>query len=140
MSSFLKAFIAISVLLNLLLTGIIVGDIGRYFVGQNKRVTLQDVTAGLPADKRERFKDIISHGDQNLGALRQQLSDARKKAAAILKTEPFNKAAYLAQIQEIQQLKGQIATCMTEAVVGMAGQATPQERASMGDVLFPPDR
>jgi len=138
MNRFLKIVITVSVLLNLLLAGIIIGDIGHYFMSPKKHITLQDATATLPPDKREHLKNIISHADKDIGALRQKLDDDRKKSADILKTEPFNKAAYLMQMQDMRQLRVQITDRTADAVVGLAAQTTPQERASMADILFPP--
>jgi len=140
MSHFLKAFIAISVLLNLLLAGIVVGDVGRYFVGSRKHYTMQEIAMALPTDKRERFEDTMEHAEQDTGELRQQLSDKRKKAISLLKAEPFDKAAYLAQMQEIHQLHGQIMQRMVEAVAGLAEQSTPEERATIADMLRRPPR
>jgi uncharacterized membrane protein len=136
MSRYLKIFICVSLLSNLLLAGILIGHVG-YRVIEPKRLTVQDVALALSAGKRDELKGSITQADKTLSALRQQLADARKKAAVILKTEPFNKDAYAAQVHEIQGIKGLVAEFMTKEVIGLAGQSTPQERAAMADILFP---
>ena len=141
MSRFLKAFITVSVLLNILMAGIIIGDTGRYFVSKRKHLTVQEIAMALPADKRSRMQASITHDDQDIAALRQQLDEARIKATLILKSPAFDKtawAAYAAQVQEIQRLKIQILQRMSGAIVSMAMQATPQERVAMADILSKP--
>jgi uncharacterized membrane protein len=137
MNRFLKLFIAVSVLLNLLLAGIVIGHMCHSFIGQGKHATLQDVAMALPADKREHVQDTVSHADLDISVLRQQLGEARKKAVSILKAEPFDKNAYLAQMQAIRQIRGQITERTTAVVTGLAAQSSPQERAAMAGILFP---
>lgn len=137
MNRFMKAFIAVSVLLNLLLAGIVIGDAGHYFVGRHRHLTVQEIAMALPVAKREHVKASIAGSDQEIAALRRQLDEAREKAADLLKAPVFNAAAYARQIQVIQQLKTQILQRMGGAIINLAAQATPQERAAMVDTLCP---
>jgi uncharacterized membrane protein len=140
MSRFLKIFIAISVLLNLLLAGLFIGHAGRHLMGAHTHPTMKEMSMTLPADQRERFETSMQQAEQDTGERRQQLSDARKKAAEILKAEPFDKKAYLAQMQEIQKLHGEIMQHMMETMAQLAEQSTPKERAALADMLRHPAR
>ena len=121
MSRFLKIFITVSVLLNLLMAGVIIGDAGRYVMKSHVHRTLQEMAAMLPEDKREHFEDVMGRAEQDTGELRQQLSDARKKATNLLKAEPFDKGAYLVEMQEVQQMRGQIMQRMAARRIHVKG-------------------
>ena len=140
MSRSLKAFIAASVLLNLLLAGIVIGNAGRYAMGSRMRHTLQEMAATLPEDKRAHFEETLQRVQKDTDALRQQLSDARKKAVNLLKAPSFNKEAYLAQMQEVQRLHAQIMQRMVESVAQLAEQESPDERVTLADMLRHPPR
>jgi len=135
MSRFVKAFITLSLLLNLLLAGLVIGHIGRCFMEPHKHYTLQEIALALPQDKRHAFEDIMGRAEQDTGELHQQLSDARNKAATILKADPFDKAAYMGQMQTIHTLQGQVRERMVAAIAQVAEQSTPQERTLLADKL-----
>ena len=139
MSRFVKAFIALSVLMNLALVGVIVGHVGQHFMEPpHKHRTWQEIAQQLPEDKRKHFEETMQTVEQDTGELRQQLSDARKKAATLLNADPFDKAAYIAQMQQIRQLYGQIQQRTVEALAGLAEQSTPEERQIFADMLRRP--
>jgi len=82
----------------------------------------------------------MQRAEQDTGELREQLSDAYKKAANLLKIEPFDKKAYLTQMQEIHRLRGQIMQRMAEAIAALAEQSTPEEKMTLADMLRHPPR
>ena len=67
--------------------------------------------------------------------MHEQLSDARKQAASILKAEPFDKEKYLAQVQHVNELRVQISQKTTQSVATLAAQFTPEERAILAEII-----
>ena len=140
MNRSIKAFITFSVLLNLLLVGLFIGHMGRPMIGLQDRYTVQEIAMALPEGKRQSFQSAMDKAEQDTGELRQQLIDARNRVASILRADPFDKAAYLQQMQLIHTLHGQVMEHMIEVVAQEAEQSTPQERAILADMLRHPPR
>jgi len=134
MSQPMKLFLAVSLLLNLLLGGVILGHASHRFMRDHRQHAAESV-ATLPAEKRQLFEAAMQRVEQESGDLHEQISDARKEAASLLKAEPFNKAGYLAQIQHIHELRGQMMMHTAEAVAELATRFTPEERAVLATML-----
>ena len=135
MSRFMKVFFALSVIVNLLLAGLVIGHMGRCFMEPHKHFTMQEIAMALPDDTRHNFEEVMDRAEHDTGELRQQLIDARNKSATLLKAEPFDKSAYLQQMQEIHTLHGPIMEHMAAAVAQVAEQSTPHDRAILADML-----
>ena len=139
MNASLKAFIAMSVLLNLLLAGLVIGNVSRGLMG-HRNYSWDEIAMSLSPEKRQHFQDAMHQAEQDTGELRQRLNDAHKKAASTLKSEPFHKEAYIAQMQQVNQLHGQIMQRMVATVAGLAEQLSPEERATLAEMLRRPPR
>jgi uncharacterized membrane protein len=139
MSRSLKAFITLSVLLNLLLAGLVIGHLGRYFADPHMRRSVEEMAMTLPADKRQHFEEVMGKAEQDTGEWRQQLSDVRKKVIATMKADSFDKKAYLDEMQQAQQLRAKIKQRTIDAIAELAEKSTPEERAQLIEMLhFPP--
>jgi len=82
----------------------------------------------------------MKKAEADTGELRQQLSDAHKKAANMLKAEPFKKDDYITQMQKVHALHGQIMEHMVATVAGLAEQLSPEDRATLAEMLRHPPR
>ena len=131
-----KAFIVISALLNLLMAAIIAGHMGRYLVGPHYDRDAQEIASALPENKLGLFTETMNRAEDDNGELHEQLSEARKQAANILKAEPFEKQNYLAQLRKIHDLRGKLMLRNGETISGLAEQFTPEERAILADNIL----
>ena len=135
MKQSIKAFIIASVLLNLLMAGVIFGHIGRHYLWQRDRMSSQELAGVLPEDKFKLFEQVMQRTEEDTSNLHEQLEEARTRAADILKAEPFNRQAYLAQIKNMQDLRAQITQHMAQSIAGFAEELTPTERVALADTL-----
>jgi uncharacterized membrane protein len=123
-----KIFIIASVLLNILMAGVIAGHFGKRYVGNDHFKT-------LPADSQETLGAAMDKVKSDNTTLQEQLTASRKKAAGLLKTEPFDRAAYLSEMERGHKLRGQMASKMALAIADVAEQFTPEQRAALADAL-----
>ena len=134
----LKLFVIASVLLNLLLAGVVAGYASRQMFDDNRSANQQRVAAALPEQQRELFLTAMKQVEAQNKPLRAQLAKARKESLRLLRAEPFDRAAYMTQVERIQELRGQMLHTMAEAMAGLAGQFTAEERATLATLFSKP--
>lgn len=132
----IKAFIITSILLNLLLIGIFFGYGSSVFMRQDR--FSQEIAKKLPADKYKLYQEAMERRKDANHALREKLGEARKRSVNLLKAEPFNRQAYLAEMQNMQSLRGELMGQMAKSVADLAEKFTPEERAILADTFRRP--
>jgi len=135
MTRHLKIFVSISVLLNLLFAGILLGYSGWHLINGQQHLW-EEMAASLPSDQRVHVEKAMDVVQNDTVEIRQQIDKARAKQAALLKTEPFDQTAYLVQAKEVQQLRNQIQQRRTETIATLAVNMTPEDRLAMAEVLL----
>ncbi len=134
MKKSIKAMLVVSILLNLLFAGLILGHMGKSFLRGGK-TPYQEMVAKLPADKQKIYKDAVAHAEQDNAELHEQFDDIRKKSAAILKAPDFDRESYIKQITKLHELRGKIMYNTANAVADIAGKFSPDERATLADIF-----
>ncbi|MGH7798121.1 MAG: periplasmic heavy metal sensor [Candidatus Binatia bacterium] len=132
------AFIA-SLFLNLLLLGVILGQVPRAFDApptrqQRMEESLKKLPEPVQSLFREKFAQIRATGDP----LRQQIDEARAEALRILSAEPFDEAAYDRQINKINELRAAMFKRMGQMIKQTAKELAPEERRMLADLLRRP--
>jgi uncharacterized membrane protein len=137
MSKSVKFFVALSVLLNIAFAGVIVGHIGHHLVSADNyhRKNIDKMSELLPEDRREHFSSVMHKVEDETGEQRQQLSDARKQMMQLLKTDPFDKSAFIAEAQKMGGIYGQIMQYRVEAIADLAGEYPAEDRVRLADML-----
>ena len=125
MSKSVKAFIVVSVMLNLLMAGLVLGHIGKHFSWY----------ATFPESKQKFLEDAVCQMEGNTNDLRQKLSEARQKANEVLASEQFDKSLYFAKINNVRELRGQLMTRIAENVVMFSEKLPPQERVLLAEAF-----
>ena len=139
MSHSLKLFVVLSVLLNLLLLGIVGGQICRQMLHPDgARRTQGEILASLSPEKKEVFVKVLTQARHAIDPLRAQSDDARRAALCILETDPFDPVAYRAKIAAMHTLHQDVTKHIVEATIASASQFSPQERIALVDLLRPP--
>ena len=64
----------------------------------------------------------------------EQIKAKREEMNALIKAEPFDKAAFVAKHEEIQQLHQKMMTARVEAKASMIEKLSPEDRAAMADM------
>jgi uncharacterized membrane protein len=141
MSKFFKLAIIISLALNVVLIGLLLGELpGRFDRGNRPGERIRRDVEKLPKPLRARFREKMEQARQ--GGMRQKLRQERDEALRILAAEPFDEAAYDRQAKKIQELRLEMAQRMSDNVKELARGLSLEERQALAEALKrqPPDR
>jgi uncharacterized membrane protein len=142
MNKTLKLLFLVSLILNVLLVGVLMGQLPRRlergsFREQRMEQALRDLPQPMQTRLREKFKQMRAAGDP----LRDQLRIAREQTLGTLSAEPFDEAAYDRQVSKIQELQLQMFKKMGQVVKEIAKELSVEERRNFAQILRrPPPR
>ena len=132
------AFLA-SLLVNVFLIGVLLGELPRRF---DDRVSREDrmekAIEKLPEPLRARFRGKMERMREGSEQIRDQIQEAREEAIRILIAEPFDGTAYDRQVSKIHELYGQRSQRMAEIVKEVAKDLPPEQRQVLAEVLRRP--
>jgi uncharacterized membrane protein len=141
MNNKMKVFISLSVLLNVLLVGVLIGGISKsHLSGGHPPARIEhrlaEVLDVLPADKSKEFEQRIS----NLKALKREdkvaMRSAKKNIMQVFMQEPFDKEAYQQAVQGLNTLhQAQMAT-RVNLMSDMAQYLSPIERKRLARLIM----
>jgi uncharacterized membrane protein len=97
---------------------------------------MHELLMALPEQKRQDMARIATQFDHETRQRREQLAEERKKAAYLLGAEPFDKTAYMNQIDLIQKLRREVTQDTAEALAGIVAQCTADERRKLAEKLI----
>jgi len=129
-----------SLVLNVLLLGVILGQVPRGLEGTptTRQQRMEDSLKKLPeptqARLREKFSQIRAAGDP----LRQQIDQARAETLRLLSADPFDEAAYDREVNRIEELRGEMFKRMAQNFKQTAKEFSPEERRMLAEVLRRP--
>jgi uncharacterized membrane protein len=139
MSKAAKLIFVASLVLNLLLLGVILGQVPRASTpppGRQQR--MEEALKKLPEPVQNRFRgkfaEIRAAGDPQ----RRQIDEARVETLRLLSTEPFDEAAYDRQLGRIEELRADMFKSMGQLIKQTAKELSPEERRMLADVLRRP--
>jgi uncharacterized membrane protein len=125
--------LAISVLINLFLAGVVVGRITFPGVGpgnQGGLVPRQEIQA-LPDDERRAFiRAMRSHGPE-VRPLRERLREARRAAAEAIGAPKYDKALLETRFAAVRQAQEAQGAAQNEAVIDALGKLSASSRAAI---------
>lgn len=132
------AFIA-SIVLNVLLVGVLLGQSPRRFDrGAMRQQRMEQVIKDLPEVSqtrlRERFQQLRSAADPLFAQMRQ----AQDETARLLGTEPFDDAAFDRQQAKINALRADMTKRLSQVVKNAIKDLTPEERRRFAELLRRP--
>lgn len=136
-NKFLKLALAVSLLCNLLMLGMVSGHAGRDLLACNdhRHINLMEMGALLTPQALEPIKGKIVADQKDLDNLRQQLHDERLQAINTLGGKPFNKDAYDAHIKTIGEIHVKISQDVSDALAAIASQSDDAQRKKLVDTL-----
>jgi uncharacterized membrane protein len=132
------AFIA-SLVLNVLLIGVLIGQSPRRFDRDARREQrMEQVIKDLPEASqkrlRERFQQLRAAAEPLFGQLRQ----AQDETATLLGAEPFDEAAFDRQEGKINELRADMTKKLSQVVKSAIKDLTPAERRRFAELLRRP--
>lgn len=136
MSKKIKILIFSSLLLNVLLVGVVIGDMTHRFHIENfVRKSVQEFASKLPEDKAGLFLETVKRARLNNQDTYNQLRETRKEAMKLLSAPEFDEAAYRVQIEKIHELRSLMKRRLADATIELARQFSQEERSALAQHL-----
>jgi uncharacterized membrane protein len=134
----LKLVFVVSLLLNLLLAGIVLGQAGHHMM---KGDSFEQRIAALPETDQKHLRETLRLIEQGVWDMRSRMDTHRQKAAALLVAEPFDAAAYKSEVNALAQSRNDMAKRLGDTIASRAAEASPAERALLAEKMRrPPSR
>ncbi len=136
MSKKMKILIFSSLLLNVLLVGVVIGDMShRFHIEHFVRKSVKEFASKLPEDKAALFLETVERVHLNNRDAYNQLREARKEAMKFLSAPEFDEAAYRLQIEKIHELRSLMKRRLADATIELARQFSQKERRALSQHL-----
>jgi uncharacterized membrane protein len=128
-----------SLLLNVLLIGVIIGNIshrvdGKRFVRRHGR----EFAIKLPPAKQELFFTTMERVNKENRGIHRQMREARQRILLILTAPEFDEAAYQQEVEKLDQLRTRMMRRLEDATRELAKQLDQEERKALADHLRTP--
>jgi uncharacterized membrane protein len=132
------AFLA-SIILNVLLIGVLLGQSPRRFdrgAIRQQRVeqAIKDLPEASQTRLRERFQQLRAAADPLFAQMRQ----AQDETASLLGAEPFDEAAFDRQEAKLNELRAEMTKKLSQVVKNAIKDLTPEERRRFAELLRRP--
>jgi uncharacterized membrane protein len=136
MSKKIKILIFSSLLLNVLLAGVVIGDVSHrfhkeYFV----RKSVKEFASKLPEDKAALFLETVERVHLNNRDAYHQIREAKKEAMKMLAAPEFDETAYRLQVEKIHELRSLMKRRLADATIELAKQFSQKERKALAQHL-----
>ena len=139
MNAKLKFAFLMSLVVNVFLVGVLLGELPhRFDEGMSREERLAKATEALPEPLRTQFRGKMDRLREGSEPLREQIREAREEAIRILVAEPFDGTAYDRQVRKIHELHGQRSQRMAKFVKEVATDLPPEQRQVLAEVLKQP--
>jgi len=136
MSKKMKILIFSSLFLNVLLAGVVIGDVSHrfhkeYFV----RKSVKEFASKLPGDKAALFLETVKRVHLSNRDAYNQIREAKKEAMKLLSAPEFDEAAYRLQVEKIHELRILMKRRLADATIELARQFSQKERSALAQHL-----
>jgi len=139
MSAKLKFAFLASLIVNVFLVGILLGEIPHHFEeGISREERMEKAIEALPEPLRTQLRGKMKRMREDSEPIRKEIQEAREETIRILVAEPFDGTAYDRQVNKIHELYGQRAKLMAEVVKEIAEDLPPEQRQALAEVLKHP--
>jgi uncharacterized membrane protein len=136
MSKKMKVLIFSSLLLNVLLAGVVIGDVShRFYKEYFVRKSVKEFASELPGDKAALFLETVKRVHQNNREAYNQIREARKEAMKLLSAPEFDESAYRLQIEKIHEMRSLMKRRLADATIELARQFNQEERKALAQHL-----
>jgi uncharacterized membrane protein len=140
MTKALKLAFLASLVLNLLLLGVILGQVPRGLEATppTRQSRMEEALKKVPEPTQSRFREKFAQIRAVNDPLRQQIDEARAETLRLLAAERFDETAYDRQVSKIEELRGEMFKRMGQDFKQTAKEFSPEERRMLADVLRRP--
>jgi uncharacterized membrane protein len=139
MSRNVKILIVTSLVLNVLLAGVILGNV-VHRMGWRSAFKPDDraLAAKLSPEKYKLFTEVMGGARSECKQLRKQIRESREHALGILTAPEFDEASFQREVDALHELRGRVADRLAGATLELAKQFDPEERKLLGKYLERP--
>jgi uncharacterized membrane protein len=136
MSRNVKILIVASLGLNVLLTGVLIGN-AFHRAGwqpgfkQNDRM----LASKLSPEKYRLFTEVMGGARSECKQIRKQIRESREHALVILTAPEFDEQSFQREVETLHDLRGRVADRLAGATLELAKQFDPEERKLLGKYL-----
>lgn len=131
----------ISVVLNILLIGFIIGNVShRFFINNSLPEKPQEMTVNLPPEKKELFSNTMKKVRAENQAVQRQIRETRRKIFSILTSPQFDEDSYQSEAEKLHLLRGVMMKRFSYATKELAKQLNREERKALAELLKRPPR
>jgi uncharacterized membrane protein len=140
MTKALKLAFLASLVLNLLLLGVILGQVPRGLEATppTRQSRMEEALKKVPEPTQSRFREKFAQIRAVNDPLRQQIDEARAETLRLLAAERFDETAYDRQVSKIEELRGEMFKRMGQDFKQTAKEFSPEERRMLADLLRRP--
>ena len=136
MSKGLKIFLAVSVLLNVLLVGIVIGTFSHTFVGRMEKgkrslLFLKD----LPPEKREMVLETMKDMRKQSRETKKKIMKMRDEVIDVFAAPEFDAALFDHKVAEMHALMGEITDEIADETKKIAAELNYEERKAIADMI-----
>jgi len=139
MSKKMKIILAISVLLNMLFIGLVIGHMThRHKPGEFMRRRTMRLARTLSPEKRTLFMGTLEKVYRDNEGIHEKIREGRKRIVSILSAPDFDENAYQEEVEKIHRLRGMMMQRLADATKELAKKFTPEERKALAAHLLKP--
>jgi uncharacterized membrane protein len=140
MTKALKLVFLGSLVVNLVLLGVILGQVPRGLetTPSTRTQRMEEALKKVPEPAQSRFREKFAQIRAVNDPLRQQIDEARAETLRLLAAEQFDEAAYDRQVSKIGELRAEMFKHMGQNFKQTANEFSADERRMLADVLRRP--
>ena len=141
MSKKIKILILGSLLLNVFLVGVVIGNVSQGFRrGPYIRRHAPELVSKLSQDKAALFFQTLERVHLDNKKVHKQIRKARKKAMKILTAPEFDEATYQMELEKVHKLRSLMMQRLADATIELARRFDRKERRALAQHLGRPPK
>jgi uncharacterized membrane protein len=141
MNKTLRLAFLVSITLNVLLVGVLLGQLPRQLDRPlSARQRIEIATNELPETERSRVGAKLAQMRNETNPIREQIQRIRNETIAIFVAEPFDEAAYDRHVSKIDELRRQMSRRMAANMKEIAKELPAEQRKTLARAFERPPR
>ncbi len=136
MSKRLKIILFISIIVNVLLIGVVIGHFStRFLAKKHFKDHFPEISTELPVEKQEMLREAMTNLHKESRGIKRKIHKVRKQIVKILTAPEFNEQLYDKKVQELHNLHGEMAKGLSDVTKKLAVKFTPSERRVLAEII-----
>jgi uncharacterized membrane protein len=132
MNKTLKLTFLVSIVLNVLLIGVMLGELPNRFEGRpDPGQRIEAAAQQLPEPARSRFRTIMEQARKDAQPTRDQIQAARGETLRLFAAEPFDEAAFDRAVNKMTEIRARLAARYATAMKTLAKELPAADRKSL---------